>query len=218
MNKIMTAVEAVSRVKDGDTIMTGGFLQGGAPETLIDALYDQGTKNLKIIANDAYNPDCAMYKMFRDGRLSEYTAAHIGRNPLAGKMMIDGTLKMNLVPMGSLIEKIRCTAAGLGGFLTPTGVGTMVEEGKQVMEIDGKKYILELPIRADFGFVCAHTADEAGNLYFEGSTRNFNMMIAMAADFVIAEAEHIVPIGEINPNHVNVPRIFVDAIVQGRVL
>lgn len=218
MGKILTAAQAVARIQNGDTVMVGGFFSAGAPNELVQALLDQGTKDLHVIANDAQHDKCALYDLIASERLCSLTTSHMGRNPVAGQLMLEGKLEVRLFPQGTLCEKIRHGGAGLGGFLTPTGLGSVVEEGKQILEIDGKRYILELPLHANVALIAAHTADELGNLMFQGSTRNTNVVMATAADFVIAQVEHIVPAGEIDPNHVHVPCIFVDAIVQGEVV
>lgn len=216
MVKIITAKEATALVKDGDSLMIGGFMSCGAALTLLATLVDQGTKNLTCMCNDASHVDRGIGRLVVAGQIKHLITTHIGLNPVAGQKMHSGEMEITLVPQGTLAERIRAGGAGLGGFLTPTGVGTVVQEGKQVITIEGKDYLLELPIRAKFAFIKAHTADKAGNLVYHGSTRNFNETMATAADIVIAEVENIVEIGQIDPNHVVTPGVFIDYLVKSQ--
>jgi len=214
MNKLITAHEAIKKVKNGDCIMVGGFLAGGHPETLVKSLADSKVNNLTIISNDTGTTECAIYHVIKNGQASKIIASYIGSNPETGRLLMTGEADVQLFPQGTLAEKIRAGGSGLGGFLTPVGIGTVVEEGKRKMEVDGKEYLLELPLKANVALIKAYKADENGNLIFNGSALNFNAVMAMAADYVIAEVDEYVSIGEIHPNDVVVPGIIVDAIVK----
>ncbi len=214
-NKLTTAREAVGKVKDGDSIMIGGFLTGGHPENLVSALVNTNTAgNLTIISNDTGTQELSVYQLVKSGRVKHIFASYIGSNPETGRLLMTGEAKVQLFPQGTLAEKIRAGGAGLGGILTPVGIGTVVEEGKKKIKINDREYLLELPLKANVAFIKAHKADETGNLIMNGSSRNFNIVMATAADYVVAEVEEYVKAGEIDPNHVNVPGIFVDAIVK----
>lgn len=215
MNKVISIEEAISHIKDGMTIMIGGFLGCGSPHRLIDALVEKGVKDLTLICNDSGFPDIGAGKLVVNRQIKKLIASHIGTNRETGNQMNAGELEVVLVPQGTLAEQIRAGGAGIGGFLTPTGVGTVIEEGKQKIEIDGKTYLLELPLRADVALIVGHTVDKFGNIVYYGATRNFNTLMATAADTVIVEAENIVEVGEIDPNQVVTPGIFVDYIVGG---
>ena len=225
INKMRTAQEAVAGIQDGMTVMVGGFLGTGTPEILIDALVEKGVKHLTVIANDGGLPasvtgttDRGVAKLLSAGMIDHIIASHVGMNPIIGKGMNDGTLKCTLVPQGSLAEKIRAAGAGLGGVLTPTGVGTIVEDnpyclGKQ--SINGRDYLLMAPIHADFAVLGGYKIDKAGNVWYKGTTSNFNIVMATAADTVIAEAEQVVECGEIAPEDVRTSGVFVDYVVEG---
>ncbi|NLY85497.1 MAG: acetate CoA-transferase subunit alpha [Tissierellia bacterium] len=215
MNKVISIEEAISHIKDGMTIMIGGFLGCGSPHRLIDALVEKGVKDLTLICNDSGFPDIGAGKLVVNRQIKKLIASHIGTNRETGNQMNAGELEVVLVPQGTLAEQIRAGGAGIGGFLTPTGVGTVIEEGKQKIEIDGKTYLLELPLRADVALIAGHTVDKFGNIVYYGATRNFNTLMATAADTVIVEAENIVEVGEIDPKQVVTPGIFVDYIVGG---
>ena len=216
MEKVISIEQALEKVKDGMTIMVGGFLGVGNPLTLVDALVKKGVRDLTLIANDTARPELGIGKLVVNKQLKKAMVSHIGTNPETGRQMIAGELNVDLIPQGTLAERIRCGGAGLGGFLTPTGVGTIVEEGKQRLVINGKSYLLELPLRAEVALLSAHKADKFGNLVFRRSTRNFNPVMAFAADVVIVEAKQIVEIGEIDPDEVMVTGVVVDWIVQGK--
>ena len=216
MEKVISIEKALEKVKDGMTIMVGGFLGVGNPLGLVDALVKKGTKNLTLIANDTARPELGIGKLVVNKQLKKVIASHIGTNAETGRQMIAGELNVDLVPQGTLAECIRCGGAGLGGFLTPTGVGTIVEDGKQRLVINGKSYLLELPLRADVALLSAHKADKFGNLVFRRATRNFNPIMAFAADVVIVEAKQIVEIGKIDPDEVMVTGVVVDWLVQGK--
>jgi acetate CoA/acetoacetate CoA-transferase alpha subunit len=187
----------------------------GTPEMLIDALVDKGVKNLTIICNDGGYPGRGVAKLITSHQVKTLIASPVGLNPEVGAQMVSGEMEVILVPQGTLAERIRAAGAGLGGFLTPTGVGTIVAEGKQVMTIAGKDYLLELPIRADFALLRENVTDKKGNTCYNKSARNFNPLMATAAETVIVATAKIVEIGEIDPEHVVTPGIFVDVIVGG---
>ncbi len=215
MIKIISREAAVNMVKDNMAVMVGGFLGVGTPETLLDALVTAGVSGLTVIANDTAFPDKGVGKLIVNRRAKRAIVSHIGTNPETGRQMNAGELEVDLVPQGTLAERVRAGGAGLGGVLTPTGIGTVVAEGKQVLTVDGRDFLLEKPLRADIALLKAHIADKAGNLVFRRSARNFNPLMGMAADVVIAEAEEIVEIGAIDPDAVMLPGIFVNHIVKG---
>ncbi|MGZ8273915.1 MAG: CoA transferase subunit A [Burkholderiaceae bacterium] len=207
---------AVKRIPDGATLMIGGFMAVGTPERVIDELVRQGKRNLTVIANDTAAPGHGIGKLIGARLVGRAIVSHIGLNPETQQQMIAGTLVVDLVPQGTLIERIRSGGYGLGGVLTPTGVGTLVEQGKRVIELDGKAYLLETALRADFALVHALMADYFGNLRYGLTARNFNPVIAMAADTCIATAEHILPVGVIPPDDVMTPAPVVDVLVSNR--
>ncbi|HEK9998528.1 CoA transferase subunit A [Streptococcus equi] len=215
MNKRISIEEAVNLVKDGDTIMVGGFMTNGSPERLIDALVAKGVKHLTLICNDAGFPDKGVGKMVAQHQFRKIIASHIGLNKEAGRQMTAGETVIDLVPQGTLAERIRAGAYGLGGFLTPTGIGTLVEEGKQKLQVNDKDYLLELPLKADVALIFADKADELGNLCYKGSENNFNQVMAANAEITIVEARDIVPVGAIEPIAVQTPGIFVNYLVEG---
>ena len=211
--KKMALQDAVAMIPEGATLMIGGFMAVGSPERVIDEIVRQGKRNLTVIANDTAMPGRGIGKLVSAGLVSKTIASHIGLNPETQQQMIAGKMAVDLVPQGTLIERIRAGGFGLGGILTPTGVGTVVEEGKRRIEVDGKNYLLETPLRADFALVHAFLADYLGNLSYALTARNFNPVMAMAADTVIVTAEHIVPVGVIAPDHVVTPAPVVDYLV-----
>lgn len=211
--RTISVEDAVAMVPDGASLMIGGFMGVGTPERLVDELVRQGKSKLAVIANDTAMPGRGIGKLVSAGLVARTVASHIGLNPETQQQMIAGTMAVDLVPQGTLIERIRAGGFGLGGILTPTGVGTMVEEGKQRMDVAGKSYLLETALRADFALVHAFLADYMGNLSYALTARNFNPVIAMAADIVIVTAEHIVPVGLIAPDHVVTPAAIVDYLV-----
>lgn len=215
MNKVTTITQALESVQDGMTVMIGGFLAVGTPELLVDALLAKGTKDLTVIANDTAFPDKGIGKLVVNRCLQKAIVSHIGTNPETGRQMNAGELQVELVPQGTLAERIRAGGAGLGGILTPTGLGTIIAEGKDMIVIDGREYLLEKYLKADVALIKAHTADTAGNLLFHRSARNFNPLMAMAAGTVIVQAENIVEAGHIDPDQVMTPGIVVDWIVRG---
>ncbi len=215
MNKIISIDEAVAKIQDGMTVMIGGFLACGTPEALVDALVKKGVKNLTIIANDTGFTDKGIGKLIVNKQVKKTIASHIGTNKETGNQMNSGEMEVELSPQGTLAERIRCGGAGLGGFLTPTGLGTIVQDGKEILTVDGAQYILEKPLKADVALLFGSKVDKKGNVYYNMATRNFNPLIATAADTVIVEAEEIVEVGELDPNVVMTPFIFVDYIVKG---
>ncbi|MCD6419527.1 MAG: CoA transferase subunit A [Synergistetes bacterium] len=210
---VMSPDEAVRDIPDGATIMVGGFNVGGVPYSLIEALIRKGVKDITLIANDTLYENIGHGKLVANGQVKKVIASHIGLNKITQKLYNEGKLEVEFVPQGTFAERIRAGGFGLGGILTPTGVGTMAEEGKQLIEINGRKYILELPLRADFALIRARKADRVGNLWYWGNARNFNPLMAAAADVVIAEVDVVLGVGDINPNDVHTPGILVDRIV-----
>jgi acetate CoA/acetoacetate CoA-transferase alpha subunit len=205
--------DAVAMIPEGATLMVGGFMAVGSPERMIDEIVRQGKRKLTVIANDTAMPGRGIGKLVSAGLVSKTIASHIGLNPETQQQMIAGKMAVDLVPQGTLIERIRAGGFGLGGILTPTGVGTVVEEGKRRIDVDGKGYLLETALRADFALVHAFLADYLGNLSYALTARNFNPVMAMAADTVLVTAEHIVPVGVIAPDHVVTPAPVVDYLV-----
>ncbi|MEX2941857.1 acetate CoA-transferase subunit alpha [Serratia fonticola] len=211
--KLIDIKQATEHFRDGMTIMIGGFMGVGAPPHLISALLAANVKDLTLITTDTAFVDTGVGPLVASGRVKKVIASHIGTNPETGRRMISGEMEVELVPQGTLAERIRCGGAGLGGFLTPTGVGTVVEEGKQKITLNGIDYLLELPLRADLALVRAHLSDYQGNLTYQLSARNFNPLMALAADVVIAEPESVVDIGSITPDCVITPAALIDHIV-----
>lgn len=217
MNKIITPEEVSAFFEDGMTIMAGGFMGVGTPEKLVSALMDSNVKDLTLIVNDTAFPDTGVGPLIVNKRVKKVIVSHIGTNPETGKQMIANELDVELVPQGTLAERVRAGGSGLGGVLTPTGVGTVVAEKKETIIVDGCEYLLEKPIRAEISLLKAYKADKAGNLVYHRSARNFNPLMALASDLVIAQVEEIVEIGEIDPDDVVTPGILVDKIlVLGR--
>ena len=214
MSKLITVEEAVSKIKSGMTLMIGGFLAAGTPNKIVEALSKTDIKDLTIIANDTAYPDKGIGLLITNKQVKKVIASHVGTNPNTIQQFDDKELIVEFVPQGTLAERIRCGGAGLGGVLTPTGLGTVVEEGKQKMTINGKEYLLEMPLRADVALLGASISDESGNLIYKGTTQNFNPMMATAADLVIAEAQEIVKDGEISPERVHTPGIYVKHLVK----
>jgi acetate CoA/acetoacetate CoA-transferase alpha subunit len=210
---VVSAQEAVRRVEKGATIMVGGFNYGGIPYTLVDALLDAGTDGLTLISNDTAYENVGHGKLVAQGRGKKVIASHVGLNKKTGELYRDGKMELELSPQGTFVERIRAGGYGLGGFLTPAGVGTVVEEGKQVLEVDGKKYLLELPLRADVALVRAHKADRMGNLVYRGTNRNFNPAMAAAAEVTVAEVDSVVDVGELDPDHIVTQGILIDMLV-----
>ena len=211
--KTIPIQEAVGIIPDGACLMIGGFIACGTPEPLMDELVRQGKRNLTVIANDTGTPGVGIGKLVRAKLLRKVIASHIGLNKETQEQMLAGQLEVELVPQGTLIERIRAGGSGLGGILTPTGVGTVVEKGKQRLSVDGRDYLLETALHADFALVHAFMSDYLGNLAYALTARNFNPVIATAATTVIVTAEHIVPVGVIPPDHVITPAPLVDYVI-----
>ena len=211
--KAVSIEEAVALIPAGASIMVGGFMGVGTPWRLLDELVRQRKAGLSIISNDAALPGKGVGKLFDAELVSRLTATHIGLNPKAQQQMLARQIAVDLIPQGTFVERIRAGGCGLGGVLTPTGVGTLVAEGKRQIEVDGKPFLLETALRAQFALVHAFLADYLGNLSYALTARNFNPVMAMAADTVIVTAEHIVPIGVIAPDHVVTPAPLVDYLI-----
>lgn len=217
MSKVVSVEKIKELFKDNMTIMIGGFLACGTSETLIDALVESGAKNLTIIGNDTSFVDKGIGKLIVNNQVKKVIASHIGTNPETGRLMSEGKLDVELSPQGTLIERVRAGGFGLGGILTETGVGTLVEKGKEKIIVNGVEYLLELPIRADIALVKGSVVDAFGNTKYKGTTKNFNPMIAMASDLVIVEAETLVEAGSLNKDMIMTPGVLVDYIVmEGR--
>ena len=214
MRKFISIEEAVSKVKDGMTIMVGGFLANGTPNKIVDALAKSGVKNLTLICNDTAYPDKGVGQLIANKQVKKLFVSHIGTNPHTSEQMNSGELEIEFCPQGSLAERVRAGGCGLGGILTQTGMGTIVAEGKQIVNVDGKDYLLEKPLRADIALVGASLGDKAGNLVYRGTSQNFNPLMASAADLVIAEVNELVEVGEIAAENVKTPSIMVDFIVK----
>lgn len=215
MNKIVKPEELKGIFKDGMSIMIGGFLGCGTPHKIIDLLIELNIKDLTIIANDTSYVDKGIGRLVVNRQVKKVIASHIGTNSETGRLMNEGLMEVELVPQGTLIERIRAGGSGLGGVLTPTGVGTIVEEGKQKVTIEGKEYLIELPLKANLAILRGTIVDEFGNIFYKGTTRNFNPIIAMAGEKVVVEAEKIVKAGELNPDYVITPGVLVDYIIEG---
>lgn len=212
MKKFISAQDAAKLIPDNATVMIGGFLRCGSPKRVIDAMIERKTSGLTLIANDTGFPDSDRGKLIVNKMVKKAIVTHIGTNPETGKQLNNAEIEVELVPMGTLVEKIRAAGAGLGGFLTPTGVGTIIETGKQTIELNGKKYLLETPLKADFAIVYATKVDRFGNAFLEGTTRNFNTVMATAADTVIIEADELSET-PLDPNLITIAGIFADYIV-----
>jgi acetate CoA/acetoacetate CoA-transferase alpha subunit len=214
LQKAVSAQQAAEMIPDGATLMIGGFMGVGSPHRLIAELVRLGRKGFTIICNDTSRPDNGIGLLIVARAVKKVVASHIGTNPETQKQMIAGELEVTLVPQGTLAEQVRSGGYGLGGVLTPTGLGTPAAEGKQTIVVDGKTFLVEKPLRADFALIAAKRADYRGNLEYEMTARNFNPLMAMAAETVIAEPVEIVPTGVIAPDHVVTPHVLVDYIIQ----
>jgi acetate CoA/acetoacetate CoA-transferase alpha subunit len=215
INKIISVKKAADMVKEGMTIMVGGFLANGTPEDIVDALVEKNVKNLTLICNDTGFPDKGVGKMVVNKQFKKMIASHVGTNPETANQMNSGETEVVLTPQGTLAEKVRCGGNGLGGFYTPTGIGTEAAEGKETRIINDKEYVFETPLRADVALLKASVVDKKGNMVFNKTMKNFNPIMATAADLVIVQADKVVEVGEINPEHVMCSGIFVDYIVGG---
>src|SRR2546426_1895200 len=216
MNKVLrSADDAVAMIPDGAAIMVGGFGLCGVPEHLVKALHARGTRNLTIISNNAGIDDYGLGVLLKSRQIRKMVATYVGENKEFERQALSGEIEVELVPQGTFVERIRAGGAGIGGFFTPTGYGTLVAEGKETRVIDGKPYVLEMPLHADFAFVKAYKGDRVGNLVYRKTARNFNPLMATAAKITIAEVEHLVEPGEIDPDTVVTPGIYVKHILQG---
>ena len=226
MPEFVSVEQAAELVPDGASIMVGGFMGCGSAHRFLARLAERGVKDLTVYCNDASMPNgpdgdeyYALAKLIHNRQVTKLVASHVGLNPEVAAQMQEGTLEVVLIPQGSMVEMIRAGGMGLGGVLTPTGVGTIVEEAEHVhskVEIDGRTYLLEKPLRADFAVICGYKVDRNGNIWYKGTTRNFNEVMALAADVVIAEAEKIVETGQINPEDVVTPGILVDYVTSAQ--
>ncbi|MEB3195954.1 MAG: CoA transferase subunit A [Candidatus Sericytochromatia bacterium] len=216
-NKVVTDAQAALAgiLRDGMTIMAGGFGLCGIPENLIAAIREAGVKDLTFISNNAGVDDFGLGLLLQTRQIRKMIASYVGENKTFERQVLEGVLEVELIPQGTLAERIRAAGAGIGGFFTRTGVGTVVAEGKETRLIDGVEYVLELPLRADLAIVKALKGDAAGNLVYRQTARNFNPMMATAAPWTLAEVEQLVPVGELDPDHVHTPGIFIDRIFQG---
>jgi acetate CoA/acetoacetate CoA-transferase alpha subunit len=214
MRKPIALAAAVEKIPDGASLMIGGFMGVGSPHRLIGELVRQGRRNLTVIANDTGRPGFGIGRLIDAKAVARLVVSHIGTNPETQRQMIAGEIAVELCPQGTLAERIRAAGYGLGGVLTPTGVGTTVAEGKREIEVEGRTFLLELPISADFALIAAHRADYYGNLDYALTARNFNPIMAMAGSTVIAEAVEIVPVGVIPPDEVVTPAVLVDHLVE----
>lgn len=213
-NKLISMEEALSKIEDGQVLMLGGFAGAGMANGIIEGLTRKGVKDLTLIGNDSGYIDKGQGPMVINKQCKKLIVSHVGTNPEAGKLIQAGELEVELVPQGTLIERIRAGGYGLGGILTPTGIGTEVEVGKQKIEVDGKEFLLEKPLKADIAIIYAQKADKLGNLVYHGSEKSHSPLMATAAELTIVEVDEVVEVGELNPDHIGTPSIFVDYIVQ----
>jgi len=214
MKAAITAEKAAALIPDGASLLIGGFMGVGSPHRLIDALVKRGARDLTVIANDTAMPGKGIGKLITAGAVAQLVVSHIGLNPETQAKMMAGEIEVELAPQGTLIERIRAGGVGLGGVLTATGLGTLVEKGKTIVEVDGRRYLLEKPIRADFALIGAKQADYYGNLEYSLTAHNFNPIIALAGDVVIAEPQTIVPVGVISPDNVKTPGVLVTHLLE----
>jgi acetate CoA/acetoacetate CoA-transferase alpha subunit len=215
MNKLVSIEQAVDRIASGSTVMVGGYLSCGTPPSLIEAILKRDDiKDLTVISNDHGMAGGGISKLVAAKKIKKAIVTHVGLNPETGVQVNAGEMEIQVIPQGTLAERIRCGGAGLGGFLTPTGVGTVVEDGKEKIAVDGRTYLLEKPLRADVALLLAHRADQYGNLFYRRAARNFQPIMAMAADLVIAEVENLVD-GAMDPDLVHTPGILVEYLVRG---
>ena len=214
MKQAIKAAEAAELIPDGSTLLIGGFMGVGSPHRLIDAIVERKFRDLTVVANDTAMPGRGIGKLVSAGCLTKVVASHIGLNPETQQKMISGEIEVDLVPQGTLVERIRAAGVGLGGILTPTGLGTLVEEGKQIVTVNGRDFLLEEPIHGDFALIAAHQADYVGNLEYSLTAHNFNPIMALAGETVIAEPQTIAPVGVISPDSVKTPGILVDHLLE----
>lgn len=212
MKKAINAAGIKALLHDGMTIMSGGFMAVGAPEKLIDLLIEHDIKDITLITTDTGSPGKGVSKLIAQKRVKKLYASHIGTNPETGQQMCDGSLEVELVPQGTLAERIRSAGAGLGGVLTPTGLGTIVAENKPVIEVNGQPFLLETPLKADLAIIRGSVVDKRGNIHYSKTTQNFNPLMATAADVVIVEPVELVEVGDIAPETIHTPSLYVDYI------
>lgn len=215
MDKTKNIDDVIAKVSDGMTLLMGGFGLCGIPENLVKALLERGSKNLTIVSNNAGVDDAGIGLLIANGQVKKMISSYIGENKALEQKMINNEIEVELNPQGTLAERVRAGGAGIAGFYTPTGVGTLIAEGKEVREFDGRKYVLERGIKGDVAFVKAYKADTHGNLTYRKTARNFNPVMATAADYVIAEVEEIVPAGQLNPDEIVTPGVYIDAVIKG---
>lgn len=215
MDKTKTIEDVVGKVTDGMTLLMGGFGLCGIPENLVKALLKQGSKDLTIVSNNAGVDDAGIGLLIANGQVKKMISSYIGENKALEQKMINNEIEVELNPQGTLAERVRAGGAGIAGFYTPTGVGTLIAEGKEVREFDGRKYVLERGIKGNVAFVKAYKADTHGNLVYRKTARNFNPVMATAADYVIAEVEEIVPAGQLDPDQIITPGVYIDAVIKG---
>jgi len=211
--KYRTKDEIVALFRDGQTIVVGGFANHGVPNGLIDCVLDSGARHLTLLSNDTGDADLTIGRLIHNDRVDRVIGSHIGMNTETVAAVEAGRIEVTLIPQGSLAERLRCGGAGLGGVLTKTGLGTVAEKGKQIIEVDGEAWLLEPALRGDVALVRAHSADPYGNLTYRGTSRNFNPLVARAAAITVAEADHLVELDEIEPDRVVTPGVFVDMIL-----
>jgi acetate CoA/acetoacetate CoA-transferase alpha subunit len=213
-NKVVSLDTAMDKIQSGQTLMIPGFVNIGVPETLIKGIIDRGYTDFKIISNNTSVKGRGIGLLVHDNRIKHITCSHIGSNTETVEKVVAGEINVTFVPQGTLCERMRAGGAGIGGILTPTGLGTPIQEGKQVIEVDGNEYLLELPLHADVDLIHAWKADKMGNVVYRRTARNFNQIMATAADYVIVEAEEIVEVGDLDPDFIMTPGCLVDMIVQ----
>jgi acetate CoA/acetoacetate CoA-transferase alpha subunit len=213
VNKLKTKDEIAALFKDGQTIVVGGFANHGAPDALVDCVLQSGARHLTLLSNDTGDANETVGRLIHEGRIDRVIGSHIGMNTETVGLVAAGKIELTLVPQGSLAERMRCGGSGLGGVLTKTGLGTIAEKGKTTIEVNGETWLLETALRGDVALVRAHTADPYGNLSYRGTSRNFNPLVAKAADITVVEADAIVDLGEIEPDWVVTPGIYVDMIL-----
>lgn len=214
MNKVVSPAQAVSQIRSGDVLLVGGFLQRGTPETLLGALLERDVSDLTIVSNDTGTAETNTIRLMEKGMVSHAKGTYIGANPHTGQMLIEDPDSVELIPQGTMAERIRAGGAGLGGVLVEVGLGTVAENGKQKIALDGKTYLLEKPLCGDVALIYATIADKSGNCHMKGATKNFNCIMPLAAEIVLVEAEQIVEVGELDPELVHVPGAVVDYICQ----
>lgn len=214
MKQALKPTDAAALIPDGSTLLIGGFMGVGSPHRLIDALVARDAKDMTVVANDTAMPGTGIAKLITAGSVRQVIASHIGLNPETQQKMISGEISVTLVPQGTLVERIRAAGVGLGGILTPTGLGTLVEENKQKITVGGREYLLEEPLPGDFALIAAHRADYVGNLEYSLTAHNFNPVMALAGKTVIAEPQSVMPIGVISPDAVKTPGILIDHLLE----